>query len=60
MTLDNKVETENTITYLRTVADMLENGTYALDELAIRCESLNWQIEREEINLQLLKVVSNG
>lgn len=60
MMLDNKAETEKTITYLRTIANMLESGEYYLSDLSIRCENINWNIEREEINIQLLKASNNG
>lgn len=60
MMLDNKAETEKTITYLRTIANMLESGEYYLSDLSIRCENINWNIEREEINIQLLKATNNG
>uniref|UniRef100_A0A6M5CCT7 Uncharacterized protein n=1 Tax=Vibrio phage Vc1 TaxID=1480731 RepID=A0A6M5CCT7_9CAUD len=58
--LDNKAETEKTITYMRTIANMLESGEYYLSDLSIRCENINWNIEREEINIQLLKATKNG
>lgn len=60
MMLDNKSETEKTITYLRTISNMLESGEYYLSDLSIRCENINWNIEREEINIQLLKATNNG
>lgn len=60
MMLDNKAETDKTITYLRTIANMLESGEYYLSDLSIRCENINWNIEREEINIQLLKATNNG
>lgn len=60
MILDNKAETDKTITYLRTIANMLESGEYYLSDLSIRCENINWNIEREEINIQLLKATNNG
>lgn len=60
MMLDNKAETEKTIMYLRTVANMLERGEVALENVTIASECINWNIEREEINIQLLKAVNNG
>lgn len=60
MMLDNKTETQKTINYLRTVADMLENGEYYLENISISAHNIDWSIEREEINLQLLKAVDNG
>ncbi|QGF21212.1 hypothetical protein KMB89_gp13 [Citrobacter phage HCF1] len=48
MMLDNKAETEKTITYMRTIANMLESGEYYLSDLSIRCENINWNIERKK------------
>lgn len=60
MILDSKAETAKTILYLRTVANMLERGEIALENVMISSECINWNIEREEINIQLLKAVNNG
>lgn len=35
MTLDNKVETQKTINYLRALADALESGEAALNDVSI-------------------------
>lgn len=60
MTLDNKFETQKTINYLRTVADMLEKVEYYLENISLSAHNIDWRIEREEINIQLLKAVDNG
>lgn len=59
MMMDNSSETEKTIKYLRNLADKLENGECHLENMEILVRNLDWHIEREELNIQVIKAVNN-
>lgn len=60
MTLDNKVETQKTINYLRDLADKLENNQVHLNEIVIESRNVCWNVEEETLTMQILKAVDNG
>ncbi|MGS9609557.1 hypothetical protein ACQWKN_22180 [Salmonella enterica subsp. enterica serovar Infantis] len=60
MTLDNKVETQKTINYLRDLADKLENNKVHLNEIVIESRNVCWNVEEETLTMQILKAVDNG
>jgi hypothetical protein len=60
MKLDNKIETEKTVNYLRTLADMLENNQVHLNDITIEARNICWNVEEETLTLQTVKAVNNG
>ena len=60
MKLDNKIETEKTVNYLRTLADMLENNQVHLNDITIKARNICWNVEEETLTLQTVKAVNNG
>lgn len=60
MNLDNKVETQKTINYLRDLADKLENNQIHLNEIVIESRNVCWNVEEETLTMQVLKAVNNG
>lgn len=60
MNLDNKVETQKTIDYLRDLADKLENNQIHLNEIVIESRNVCWNVEEETLTMQVLKAVNNG
>lgn len=60
MNLDNKVETQKTIDYLRDLADKLENNQIHLNEIVIESRNVCCNIEEETLTMQVLKAVDNG
>lgn len=60
MNLDNKVETQKTIDYLRDLADKLENNQIHLNEIVIESRNVCWNVEEETLTMQVLKAVENG
>ncbi len=60
MNLDNKVETQKTIDYLRDLADKLENNQIHLNEIVIESRNICWNVEEETLTMQVLKAVDNG
>lgn len=60
MNLDNKVETQKTIDYLRDLADKLENNKIHLNEIVIESRNVCWNVEEETLTMQVLKAVDNG
>lgn len=60
MNLDNKVETQKTIDYLRDLADKLENNQIHLSEIVIESRNVCWNVEEETLTMQVLKAVDNG
>lgn len=60
MKLDNKIETEKTVNYLRTLADMLENNQVHLNDITIESRNVCWNVEEETLTMQVLKAVNNG
>lgn len=58
--LDNKVETQKTINYLRDLADKLENNHVHLNEIFIESRNVCWSVEEETLTMQVLKAVDNG
>lgn len=60
MNLDNKVETQKTIDYLRDLADKLENNKIHLNEIVIESRNVCWNVEEETLTMQVLKAVNNG
>lgn len=60
MNLDNKVETQKTIDYLRDLADKLENNQIHLNEIIIESRNVCWNVEEETLTMQVLKAVDNG
>lgn len=60
MILNNNLETEKTIAYLRDLADKLESDRVHLSEVTIESRNVCWQIEEETLTIQVLKVVDNG
>ncbi|UGO53967.1 hypothetical protein SORKZAUGG_72 [Citrobacter phage vB_CfrD_SorkZaugg] len=60
MNLDNKVETQKTIDYLRDMADKLENNQIHLNEIVIESRNVCWNVEEETLTMQVLKAVNNG
>lgn len=60
MNLDNKVETQKTINYLRDLADKLENNQIHLNEIVIESRNVCWNVEEETLTMQFLKAVDNG
>lgn len=60
MNLDNKVETQKTIDYLRDLADKLENNQIHLNEIIIESRNVCWNVEEETLTMQVLKAVNNG
>jgi hypothetical protein len=60
MNLDNKVETQKTINYLRDLADKLENNHVHLNEIFIESRNVCWSVEEETLTMQVLKAVDNG
>jgi hypothetical protein len=60
MKLDNKIETEKTVNYLRTLADMLENNKVHLNDITIEARNICWNVEEETLTLQTVKAVNNG
>ncbi|UGO52223.1 hypothetical protein PUNNY_78 [Escherichia phage_vB_EcoD_Punny] len=60
MNLDNKVETQKTIDYLRDLADKLENNQIHLNEIVIESRNVCWNVEEETLTMQVLKAVDNG
>nr|DAH97854.1 MAG TPA: hypothetical protein [Caudoviricetes sp.] len=60
MNLDNKVETQKTINYLRDLADKLENNQIHLNEIVIESRNVCWNVEEETLTMQVLKAVDNG
>lgn len=60
MNLDNKVETQKTIDYLRDLADKLENNQIHLNEIVIESRNVCWNVEEETLTIQVLKAVDNG
>lgn len=60
MNLDNKVETQKTIDYLRDLADKLENNQVHLNEIVIESRNVCWNVEEETLTMQVLKAVDNG
>lgn len=60
MNLDNKVETQKTIDYLRDLADKLENNQIHLNEIVIESRNVCWNVEEETLTLQTVKAVNNG
>lgn len=60
MNLDNKVEMQKTIDYLRDLADKLENNQIHLNEIVIESRNVCWNVEEETLTMQVLKAVDNG
>lgn len=60
MNLDNKVETQKTIDYLRDLDDKLENNQIHLNEIVIESRNVCWNVEEETLTMQVLKAVDNG
>lgn len=60
MNLDNKIETQKTIDYLRDLADKLENNQIHLNEIVIESRNVCWNVEEETLTMQVLKAVNNG
>lgn len=60
MILNNNLETEKTIAYLRDLADKLESDRVHLNEVTIESRNVCWQIEEETLTIQVLKVADNG
>lgn len=60
MNLDNKVETQKAIDYLRDIADKLENNKIHLNEIVIESRNVCWNVEEETLTMQVLKAVDNG
>ncbi|EDV3179112.1 hypothetical protein CSP48_004025 [Salmonella enterica subsp. arizonae] len=60
MTLDNKLETQKTINYLRDMADKIENNQVHLNEIIIESRNVCWSVEEETLTMQVLKAVDNG
>lgn len=60
MTLDNKVETQKTIKYLRVLADALESGEAALNDISIESRSHGWTQIEETLTVQYFKVNKDG
>lgn len=60
MNLDNKVETQKTIDYLRDLADKLENNQIHLNEIVIESRNVCLNVEEETLTMQVLKAVDNG
>lgn len=60
MNLDNKIETEKTVNYLRTLADMLENNQVHLNDITIEARNICWNVEEETLTLQTVNAVNNG
>lgn len=60
MNLDNKVETQKTIDYLRDLANKLENNQIHLNEIVIESRNVCWNVEEETLTMQVLKAVDNG
>lgn len=60
MNLDNKVETQKTIDYLRDLADKLENNQIHLNKIVIESRNVYWNVEEETLTMQVLKAVNNG
>lgn len=60
MNIDNKVETQKTINYLRDLADKLENNQIHLNEIVIESRNVCWNVEEETLTMQVLKAVDNG
>ena len=60
MTLDNKIETQKTINYLRSLADGLESGEAALSECVIESRNICWTNIEETLTIQYFKVNKDG
>lgn len=60
MMMDNRKETEKTISYLRDLADKLENNQVHLNEIVIESRNVCWNVEEETLTMQVLKAVNNG
>lgn len=60
MNIDNKVETQKTIDYLRDLSDKLENNQIHLNEIVIKSRNVCWNVEEETLTMQVLKAVNNG
>lgn len=60
MNIDNKVETQKTIDYLRDLADKLENNQIHLNKIVIESRNVCWNVEEETLTMQVLKAVNNG
>lgn len=60
MMLDNRKETEKTISYLRELADRLEKCEVGLNDITIEARNICWNVEEETLTLQTVKAVNNG
>lgn len=60
MTLDNKLETQKTINYLRDLADALEKGEAALNDVCIESRNKGWSQIEETLTVQYFKVNKDG
>lgn len=60
MTLDNKVETQKTINYLRALADALESGEAALNDVSTESRNHGWTQIEETLTVQYFKVNKDG
>lgn len=60
MMMDNRKETEETINYLRDLADKLENNQVHLNDIVIESRNVCWNVEEETLTMQILKAVNNG
>lgn len=60
MKLDNKAETVKTISYLRLLADALESGEAALNDVSIESRNHGWTQIEETLTVQYFKVNKDG
>ncbi|EBH2608599.1 hypothetical protein FKF61_21550 [Salmonella enterica] len=60
MTLDNKTETQKTINYLLALADALEKGEAALNDVCIESKNHGWTQIEETLTIQYFKVNKDG
>ena len=60
MMLDNRKETEKTINYLRALADALESGEAALNDVSIESINHGWTQIEETLTVQYFKVNKDG
>lgn len=60
MTLDNKLETQKTINYLLALADALEKGEAALNDVCIESRNQGWSQIEETLTVQYFNVNKDG
>ena len=60
MTPDNKLETQKTINYLLALADALEKGESALNDVCIESRNQGWSQIEETLTVQYFKVNKDG